>query len=44
VAGALLIMELMMPDNKSIRSPHDDKRIDVNDPAEVANWTKGRTL
>jgi hypothetical protein len=27
-----------MPDNKNIRHPHDGKRIDINDPAEVRNW------
>ncbi len=29
-----------MPDNKNIRHPHDGKRIDVNDPSEVAYWCK----
>ncbi len=29
-----------MPDNKKIRHPHDGKRIDINDPAEVRNWCK----
>ena len=29
-----------MPDNKTIRHPHDGKRIDVNDPQEVRNWCK----
>ena len=27
-----------MPDDKTIRHPHDGKRIDINDPAEVRNW------
>lgn len=27
-----------MPDNKDITSPHDNKRIDVDDPSEVRNW------
>lgn len=29
-----------MPDNKHITRPEDAKRIDVNDPDEVRNWTK----
>jgi hypothetical protein len=29
-----------MPDDKKIRAPHDKKRIDINDPAEVKNWCK----
>jgi hypothetical protein len=29
-----------MPDNKKITHPLDAKRIDINDPAEVRNWTK----
>jgi len=29
-----------MPDNKDITHPHDAKRIDINDPAEVDNWCK----
>ena len=29
-----------MPDNKQIRRPLDQQRIDVNDPQEVANWCK----
>ena len=29
-----------MPDNKDIRAPHDKKRIDIDDPSEVANWCK----
>ena len=29
-----------MPDNKNIRRPLDNKRIDVNDPQEVRNWCK----
>lgn len=28
-----------MPDNKTIRQPLDGKRIDINDPKEVNNWT-----
>lgn len=31
---------LIMPDDKTKRHPHDGKRIDVNDPAEVRNWCK----
>ncbi len=27
-----------MPDNKKIRQPLDNKRIDINDPKEVHNW------
>jgi hypothetical protein len=27
-----------MPDNKTIRHPHDGKRIDINDPQENRNW------
>lgn len=27
-----------MPDDKRIRNPLDKRRIDINDPAEVANW------
>ena len=27
-----------MPDDKTIRHPHDGKRIDINDPYEVRNW------
>ncbi len=27
-----------MPDDKTKRHPLDGKRIDVNDPKEVANW------
>lgn len=27
-----------MPDNKKIRNPLDNKRIDINDPQEVRNW------
>lgn len=27
-----------MPDDKTIRHPHDGKRIDINDPAEIRNW------
>ncbi|MGX5834010.1 DUF3606 domain-containing protein [Aeromonas piscicola] len=29
-----------MSDNKTITHPLDAKRIDINDPAEVRNWTK----
>lgn len=29
-----------MPDNKTIRHPQDGDRIDINDPLEVANWTR----
>ena len=29
-----------MPDDKRIRSPLDKQRIDIDDPAEVANWCK----
>lgn len=29
-----------MPDDKTKKHPHDGKRIDINDPAEVRNWTK----
>jgi len=29
-----------MPDDKSIRSPLDNKRIDINDIAEITNWCK----
>ena len=29
-----------MPDNKRIRHPLDQQRIDVNDPKEVENWRK----
>ncbi|KNY26343.1 DUF3606 domain-containing protein [Pseudobacteroides cellulosolvens] len=28
-----------MPDDKTIRQPLDGKRIDINDPNEVRNWT-----
>lgn len=27
-----------MPDNKKIRQPLDNKRIDINDSNEVRNW------
>lgn len=27
-----------MPDNKKIRQPEDNKRIDIHDPKEVRNW------
>lgn len=27
-----------MSDDKTIRHPHDGKRIDINDPYEVKNW------
>ena len=27
-----------MGDDKTIRHPHDGKRIDINDPYEVRNW------
>lgn len=27
-----------MPDDKTIRHPHDGKRIDINDPAELKSW------
>ena len=27
-----------MPDDKRIRNPLDKQRIDIDDPAEVANW------
>lgn len=27
-----------MPDDKNKRHPLDGKRIDINDPKEVANW------
>jgi len=27
-----------MPDNKKITHPHDAKRIDIKDPAEVRGW------
>lgn len=29
-----------MVDDKSKTRPHDAKRIDVNDPNEIRNWTK----
>lgn len=29
-----------MPDNKKITHPHDAKRIDIKDPAEVRSWCK----
>ena len=29
-----------MPDNKKITHPHDAKRIDIKDPAEVRTWCK----
>ena len=29
-----------MPDNKQKRAPLDQKRIDINDPHEVANWCR----
>jgi hypothetical protein len=29
-----------MPDDKKIRQPLDNKRIDINDPQEVRNWCK----
>lgn len=29
-----------MPDDKKIKRPLDSKRIDINDPNEVSNWTK----
>ncbi|MEM1007363.1 MAG: DUF3606 domain-containing protein [Myxococcota bacterium] len=28
-----------MPDDKTIREPHDKKRIDINDPKELRNWS-----
>ena len=27
-----------MPNDKNVRHPHDGKRIDIHDPAEVRNW------
>jgi len=27
-----------MPDDKTIRQPHDKQRIDIDDPYEVRNW------
>lgn len=27
-----------MPDDKTIRHPHDGKRIDINDPQEIRSW------
>jgi hypothetical protein len=27
-----------MPDNKKIRHPLDNKRIDIKDPKEIRNW------
>jgi len=29
-----------MTDNKDLRGTPDNKRIDVNDPSEVRDWTK----
>jgi len=29
-----------MSDNKNIKRPLDNKRIDINDPQEVRNWCK----
>lgn len=29
-----------MPDNKRIRRPHDAKRINMNEPYEVEEWTR----
>lgn len=29
-----------MSDNKELRGSPDNKRIDVNDPSEVRDWTK----
>ena len=29
-----------MPDNKKKRAPQDKKRVDINDPNEVRNWSK----
>ena len=29
-----------MPDDKTIIAPSDKKRIDINDPDEVRNWSK----
>jgi hypothetical protein len=29
-----------MPDNKKIRRPLDNKRIDIHDPKEINNWCK----
>ncbi|HRZ28629.1 MAG TPA: DUF3606 domain-containing protein [Spirochaetota bacterium] len=29
-----------MPDDKTIRHPHDGKRIDINDPSEIRNWCR----
>ena len=29
-----------MPDDKTIRHPHDGKRIDITDPFEIRNWCK----
>ncbi|MDP2789420.1 MAG: DUF3606 domain-containing protein [bacterium] len=29
-----------MPDDKNIKRPLDNKRIDINDPQEVRNWCK----
>lgn len=29
-----------MPDNKNLTGSPDNKRIDINDPNEVRNWTK----
>ena len=29
-----------MPDNKEVKRPLDSKRIDINDPGEVAYWCR----
>ena len=29
-----------MPDDKTIRHPHDGKRIDIHDSDELRNWCK----
>ncbi|GEN29092.1 DUF3606 domain-containing protein [Halovibrio variabilis] len=29
-----------MPDDKTKRSPEDNKQIDINDPSEVSNWCR----
>jgi len=32
--------EKAMTDDKTIRHPHDGKRIDIHDPYEIRNWCK----
>ncbi len=34
------IKEIIMPDGKKIRHPHDRKQININQPYEVGYWTE----